>query len=180
MMMKKKYTVSPEKFKRLYFYKFLFLQIWYGLSMLVLFATVYWLPGPITRALINSIAIYIFAPLLAASAILWMCSFPWYGDKIRNRRNSYVLREQNAVVFQKLYQRWQFYSRIPQYDTFTYTIQNIKNVQICKYNITVYGNVLMERAHVYSPKVILATKRFDKVKIPNVFDDKIFEFLRPE
>jgi hypothetical protein len=166
--MRKKHLVSAEKFKKLYFYKYLFIQIWYGVSGIELLTILYILPKDLMKSLLNSNIVYLlFVPMLI-STILWMCSFVLYGDKIAIKHNAYIMKKDENFIFQTVKQTWQQSSR---YDCYTYTIKNISNIHKGKYNINVFGDIMMEQCHAFQPKVIIATKQYSHVKIPNIFDD---------
>lgn len=171
ILLTKKHLVSAEKFKKLYFYKFLFIQIWYGVSLIELLTIIYILPKDLTKSLLNSNIVYLLFVPMFISTILWMCSFGLYGDKRAIKRNAYIMKKDENFIFQTVKQTWQLRSRNAEYDCYTYTIKNISNIHKGKYNINVFGDIMMEQCHPFQPKVIIATKQYSHVKIPNVFDD---------
>lgn len=176
--MTRKHFVSVIKFKKLYFYKFLFVQIWYGFSLIELLIFSYALPKEFTKSLLNSNMVYfIFVPM-GISGILWLCSLGWYNIKLSVRRNAFIIKKGENLVFQTVRQRWQFYSPVPQYDCYTYTVKDISNINKGKYSIIVYSNITMKRCHLFEPKTILETKQYFHVKIPNIFEDTFDEDMR--
>lgn len=169
--MTKKILVSAAKFKKLYFYKFLFIQIWYGLSFVELFVIIYALPKGLTRSLLHSSMVYpIFIPM-GISGILWLFSLGWYASMRAVKRSAFIIKEKEGFVFQTVRQRWQLYSPWPQFDCYTYTVKNISNISRRKYSIAVDGDITMKRSHSFEPKTILNTKQYSHLKILNIFDD---------
>jgi hypothetical protein len=79
---------------------------------------------------------------MGIGAIFWACSFVWYGDKSAIKRNAYVMKTDECLIFKTVKQKWQFGSRNPQYHSYNYTLKNISHIHKSKYNIIVYGDIV--------------------------------------
>lgn len=120
----KKHFVSVIKFKKLYFYKFLFIQIWYGFSLIELLTFSYALPKEFKKSLLNSNMVYLIFVPMGISEIKWLFSLGWYSSKLAVRRNALIIKESENLIFQTVRQRWQFYQQI-NLAPITYFIHNI-------------------------------------------------------
>jgi hypothetical protein len=169
--MRKKYFVSFEKFKKLYFYKFVFIQIWFAFSLIELFTIVFILPEQLVELLFHSSLVYfIFIPF-GISGILWFYSLGWYLEKKHISENSFIIINGGNIVFKTQKQIIDFNPRKSvYYHDYIYTINNISNIHIDKHNITIYGGITMVRRRGFPPKAIIAEKHYTKIKIPNIFE----------
>lgn len=169
--MNKKYLVSAEKFKKLYFYKFLLIQIWFGISLIEMNTMVFILSKDLARSLIYSYITCILSVPIGISLVLWLFSLTWYNDKINMRRNAYIMKNDTNFIFYTVKESPISNSSIRRYNCYTYTIKDISSIKKDKYNVTIYGNITMEKRSLSYPKDIIRAKQYSHIKIPNVFSD---------
>ena len=166
-MNRKKYRASKEKFKKLYFYKFLFAQVWFSVNVISIFIVVYVLPDKWSVWLSLPIPSYTYTIQLGLSSIIWFLSIPWYGIKADNRRRCYLVKRNDSFVYKTVKQTLQQAGFGAIEDDCIYTIKNISNVRMKKYSIFIYGDINMKRRTTTG----IIERYYSQVKIPNIFDD---------
>lgn len=163
--MSKKYVTSVQEFKKLYFYKFLFIQIWYAFCFLALVSMVWLLP-----LIKGSFIVCPVFMLIGISAIVWFYSLGWYFDKKYISEHSIIILKNAGIVYKTEKRAINSTRFTPRSNVCIYNISDISDASISKYHITVYGDITMKKYNKIYPEEILAIKYLSHINIPNYFE----------
>jgi hypothetical protein len=168
-----KHVASAQKFKKLYFYKFLFIQIWYAFCFAVLVSMVWLLP--LIKGSFIVCPIFI---LIGISAVAWFYSLGWYFDKKYTSEHSIIILKNVGMIYRKEKRAMNSKRFAPRSNVYIYNISDISDVSISKYRITVYGDIAMRKYNKIYPDELLAIKYFSHMKIPNYYEKQCVDGMQ--
>jgi hypothetical protein len=169
----KEYRASFEKFKKLYFYRFLFIQILFLISFAGLLVMVQFLP-----VLKNTFIIYPIFILIGISAIVWFYSLGWYFNKKYISEHSIIVLKSGGMVYRKEKRAINSRRFRPRSNVYIYKISDISDVSVSKYRITIYGDIVMRKYNNIYPDEILAINYFSHMNIPNYYEKQCIEDIQ--
>lgn len=172
--MRRMYKALPEKFKKLYFYRFLFMQVWYVLSLSAIILSAYFPPADYIKSPVIRCALYI---LIGISAVLWFFSFGYFGKKDASK-NSFILIEDNSLMYKTVKAASNSTHFQPRPRVCIYRVSHVSGVSAKKRNIVIYGDVQIEKRSEVHIDDILAANRYSRVNIPNFFEEACIDDIK--
>ena len=172
--MKNRYKVSPEKFKKLYFYRFLWIQVWFGFSLAWIIAFAYL---PLKTALDDSVTIALFI-MAGVGAIAWFYSLGWYAEKTHIRNKASIIISDEGFLYKTEKVKPIKPKHADLYRIYVYRASIISGLTIGKRHITVYGDIVMERYDEPDIHTIADANRYSRIKIPNFFEAPCIDDLQ--
>ena len=172
--MKRIYKALPEKFKRLYFYRFLFIQIWYAFSFAGIILSAYFPPADYIKSPVIRYALYI---LIGISTVLWFLSFGYFGKK-DSSKNTFILIQDGSLIYKIIKAASNSTRFQPRSHVYIYRVNHMSRLSVDKRHMVLYGDVKMEKRDGICIDDILAANRYSRIKIPNIFDEACIDDLK--
>jgi|AGTN01.2.fsa_nt_gi hypothetical protein len=172
--MKRIYKVLPEKFKRLYFYRFLFMQIWYAFSFTAIILSAYFPPADYIKSPVIRYALYI---LIGISTVLWFLSFGYFGKK-DSSKNTFILIRDGSLMYKTIRAASNSTRFHPRSHVYIYRVNHMSRLSVDKRHMMLYGDVKMEKRDGFYIDEILAVNRYSRIKIPNIFEEACIDDLK--
>ena len=170
--MARKYTVSREKFKRLYWARFVLAQILGALSFGALLVALRFVSDNVwPRPVLTGSVLFFFV-----GAFVCVGSWLWYAARTEYRKNAFILIRDDDCYF--VTRKIKPAGRHTHVHFFVYRVTGVTGVSADKRSITVYGDVAMNRRDQARPKELVSEKKYRSVQMPNFFDAECVAALK--